>query len=130
MYMNQPMCNRCIHAFYAKDRLRAGASLTFRGCQEDSRIQTWDEAITLCPLQETQQPTVQEDIWSRETRKFPHEWCTLFGVEVVDPDGWRGRYAIPWDVAITLDMFVSRYRVSTCRIVNRERYAKYAHFLS
>jgi hypothetical protein len=61
-------------------------------------------------------------------RLLPEQWCDIFGVQVIDPDGWRGTFP-SWDTPITRDMFVSRYRTSTVRIVDFEKYRAWKHII-
>jgi hypothetical protein len=42
------------------------------------------------------------------------EWCRRLGYIILDPDGWRGRHALPWETPITKDDFVARAWKSTC----------------
>ena len=42
------------------------------------------------------------------------EWCEVYGVEVLDPDGWR-HDRTPWDAPITSESFLERAMVSTIR---------------
>lgn len=47
---------------------------------------------------------------------LPDEWSALLGVTVLDPDGWdRTSFAESWAEPITLDEFIRRAQVSTCR---------------
>jgi hypothetical protein len=65
---------------------------------------------------------------SRENRKTPAQWCEKFGVEVIDDDGWRsGSNSPSWSDPCTQDMFLSRFMVSTTRIVDKEKYLTYKH---
>lgn len=52
---------------------------------------------------------------AREDLKTPDEWCRLEGVEVMDPDGWRGRNGRPWTDPITLAEFKNRLVTCTMR---------------
>lgn len=52
---------------------------------------------------------------AREDLKTPDEWSRLEGVEVMDPDGWRGRNGRPWTDPITLAEFKNRLITSTLR---------------
>lgn len=45
------------------------------------------------------------------------EWCSIFRVEVLDPDGWR-EDGLPWDAPITEREFQRRASVSTIRYRN------------
>jgi len=44
--------------------------------------------------------------------KTPDEWCGIQGVQILDPDGWRGRHGRPWTDPISLAEF--RERLATC----------------
>jgi len=50
-------------------------------------------------------------------KRTPEEWCTRYGVDIADPDGWRHRDAPAWDEPITLADFLNRARQSTARNV-------------
>lgn len=56
---------------------------------------------------------------AREDLKTPDEWCRIEGVEVMDPDGWRGRDGRPWTDPITLAEFKNRLIICTMRHVTR-----------
>jgi hypothetical protein len=47
--------------------------------------------------------------------RTPEEWCRLYGVDVRDPDGWRGKDDPPWEQPITLADFYRRAVRSTVR---------------
>lgn len=49
--------------------------------------------------------------------KTPAEWCLLEGVEILDPDGWRGHNGRPWEDPITLAEFRERLIACTQRSV-------------
>lgn len=49
--------------------------------------------------------------------KTPAEWCRIEGVEILDPDGWRGANGRPWNDPITLAEFQERLVVCTQRSV-------------
>lgn len=49
--------------------------------------------------------------------KTPDEWCVELGIEILDPDGWRGANGRPWTDPITRKEFGSRSIVSTQRRV-------------
>ena len=51
--------------------------------------------------------------------KTPDEWSKLEGVEILDPDGWRGRNGRPWTDPITLAEFQERLIVCTQRRLPR-----------
>ena len=45
----------------------------------------------------------------------PCEWCKIFGVEVIDPDGWdRDNFEVSWNTPITKAEFRNRASNSTC----------------
>ena len=50
--------------------------------------------------------------------RTPEDWCTEYGLDIRDPDGWRHEDAPPWDEPITLVEFARRYTKSTARCVN------------
>lgn len=54
---------------------------------------------------------------AREDLKTPAEWCRIEGVEILDPDGWRGRDGRPWTDPITLAEFQERLVTCTMRHV-------------
>ena len=130
--MNFPLCYKCADSFWAKDVLRQGNSLRFRGCQEDSRIRTYDEAKEHCPLltKAIDVKTVKVEPTPKKVsgvRLKPTEWCKVFGVEVIDADGWRDRWGLSWDTAITRDMFIPRFMGSTTRVIDRQKYVLWQH---
>ena len=45
----------------------------------------------------------------------PDNWCMLYHVQVLDPDGWRGANHKLWSVPITLEEFIERFNRSTAR---------------
>ena len=49
--------------------------------------------------------------------KTPAEWCLIERVEIMDPDGWRGRGGRPWTDPITLAEFKQRLVTCTMRHV-------------
>lgn len=50
----------------------------------------------------------------------PEQWCGIYGVEIRDPDGWRGELAPPWHRPIGLKEFHDRAGVSTVRLVQAD----------
>lgn len=50
-------------------------------------------------------------------RKLPQEWAAEDGFEILDPDGWRGPDALPFDQPCTLGEFWGRFLRSTVRRV-------------
>ena len=59
--------------------------------------------------------------------KTPAAWCDKFGIEIIDNDGWNRRNPHCMEVPISLSEFISRYFVSTGRIVDRVKYAQYQY---
>jgi hypothetical protein len=47
--------------------------------------------------------------------RTPDAWCTEYGLEIADPDGWRTEDAPAWDQPITLPEFAARYYLCTVR---------------
>lgn len=45
--------------------------------------------------------------------KSAHEWCDVSGIEILDPDGWRGKNGRPMTDLIDRDEFNRRMVVST-----------------
>lgn len=45
----------------------------------------------------------------------PKKWCEIFGEEIIDPDGWRGKYYAPYDEKICFEEFCMRWAISTCK---------------
>ena len=60
--------------------------------------------------------------------RTPAQWCETFGVEVVDPDGWRNNEP-SWNTPITRDMFKARYQASTVRTVDAKKFAPWKNWL-
>jgi hypothetical protein len=52
-----------------------------------------------------------------EVLKTPSDWCLVEGIEILDPDGWRGVGGRPWTDPITLAEFNNRLIVCTMRRV-------------
>lgn len=52
----------------------------------------------------------------------PEEWCCAYDLDIVDPDGWRGRSDPAWDEPITLPDFWSRFIVSTARALTPDQH--------
>lgn len=52
-------------------------------------------------------------------KKTPDDWCKIKGIEVLDPDGWRGEDGRPWADPISEDEFALRMGTSTVRISKR-----------
>jgi hypothetical protein len=48
--------------------------------------------------------------------RTPDEWCRIQGVQVLDPDGWRGRNGRPWMDPISLAEFQERLVTCTQRV--------------
>lgn len=44
----------------------------------------------------------------------PEQWERMLGVEVLDPDGWRGNM-LAWEIPITREDFLRRAAESTTR---------------
>lgn len=49
--------------------------------------------------------------------RTPDEWCVHYGLQVLDPDGWRGPGEPSWEEPITADEFIDRAGVSTCKML-------------
>lgn len=49
-------------------------------------------------------------------KMVPEDWCTITGIEIIDPDGWRGQEALSCDDPITREDFITRAQVSTCKM--------------
>lgn len=50
-------------------------------------------------------------------KRTPEEWCAQYGVDIIDPDGWRSKDAPAWDEPITLADFYDRAIRCTIRSV-------------
>lgn len=44
----------------------------------------------------------------------PEDWARYLNIKIIDPDGWRGKYAPSFDEPCSLDEFVRR--ISSCTI--------------
>jgi len=65
-------------------------------------------------------PTSEEFFWdvlvpNLQERKTGEEWAGLFGVTVMDPDGWRRHDLSFCDTKITMFDFIEFTRHSTCK---------------
>lgn len=47
--------------------------------------------------------------------RTPEDWCKIHNVQVLDPDGWRGRYGRPWTDEIDEAEFLDRLQICTQR---------------
>jgi hypothetical protein len=45
--------------------------------------------------------------------RTPQAWCDRYGLDIRDPDGWRGKDAPSWETPITLPDFWRRFGQST-----------------
>jgi hypothetical protein len=120
--MNMPLCHKCADGLFALNVDCPHKSQTFVGCRRDSRINHWTKTQTLCPIL-PKAIDVEVIPNNAQCRRTPGEWCEMFGVKVVDPDGWRGRNPT-WFTAIPFDMFLSRYCESTTRVLNQTVFRK------
>lgn len=59
------------------------------------------------------------------TLRTPDAWCTEYGLEIADPDGWRTKDAPPWDQPIGLSEFARRYWQCTARGLGSEQQARF-----
>ena len=144
--MNIPLCHKCADGLFALNVSCPHKSQTFVGCRRDSRITSHTLACIFCailphnriidvevvstvvvPAKRKKNP--KRKVVNHLTRLTPTEWSDLFGVEVIDPDGWRGAMKPDWNTPITRDMFKTRYQMSTCRVVDKKKYAQWQHFL-
>ena len=48
--------------------------------------------------------------------KTPDEWCSQYGLHILDPDGWRGTMYLPWETPLTIIDFAGRYSHCTVDI--------------
>ena len=49
-------------------------------------------------------------------KKTAQEWCKLSGLEIVDPDGFRGSDGVTVETPIKLDDFWARFQRCTTRL--------------
>jgi len=54
----------------------------------------------------------------------PDAWCDRYGLDILDPDGWRGRDAPPWDEPLPLPEFWRRFTECTVRGVPADTHAR------
>lgn len=47
--------------------------------------------------------------------RTPEEWCKVFRVEIMDPDGWRSEGDPKWTDPISAEEFKQRMWISTIR---------------
>lgn len=52
-------------------------------------------------------------------KRTPDQWCEEYGVDILDPDGWREEDSPAWDEPITLVDFHRRVSISTARVMGR-----------
>ena len=61
----------------------------------------------------------------------PTEWAEFFGIEIVDPDGWRDNgISGNFDKTIDLMGFINKMNISTIQIVNNDKYHNILGFIS
>lgn len=126
--MNIPLCHKCVDGLFALNVDCPHKSQTFVGCRRDSRITNHGLACIHCPILPREEEVIDvETVVAVPVRFKPTKWCDMFGVQVVDPDGWRHGHKPDWNTAITRDMFIERYNMSTTRIVDREKYRRWRH---
>jgi hypothetical protein len=61
----------------------------------------------------TSDATAQAAADARVIWRTPETWCAIYGIDIRDPDGWRGPDAPAWEQPITLDEFRRRLASST-----------------
>jgi hypothetical protein len=69
-------------------------------------------------------PATTEDgqvVW-----RTPDMWCEIYGLAVVDPDGWRGEGAPDWEQPLTLPDFASRFNRSTVAGMTEQQQRRFA----
>lgn len=62
-----------------------------------------------------------------KNHKTPAEWCAIFGVEVIDPDGWDRKDPNCMSYPITQDQFIEKYQRSTVGVVDRAKFFPFRH---
>jgi hypothetical protein len=115
------------------------------GCKRDARITNHQKACAMCPILPPaidvvatleKVPELRPKMAKLKTTKVsakrdirtPAQWCEFFGVEVIDPDGWRHGKQPSWNTPITRDMFKERYFMSTVRVADKAKYAQWKHY--
>jgi hypothetical protein len=48
--------------------------------------------------------------------KTPEEWSTIYGIRIMDPDGWRMPNAPKWDTPISREEFSWRMGISSITV--------------
>lgn len=62
-------------------------------------------------------------------RLTPSEWCEIFGVEMIDPDGWRDA-GISYDFPLTAREFFMFFNESTARIADLKLWQAWKKFFA
>jgi hypothetical protein len=57
--------------------------------------------------------------------RTPEVWCEIYGLAVMDPDGWRGEDAPSWEQPLTLPEFAARFNRSTVAGMTEEQYQRF-----
>ncbi len=55
-------------------------------------------------------------------KKTPTEWSEIYGVVIIDPDGWRLPYSPWWDTPIDQQDWERRLFISTIMVEDNEKY--------
>lgn len=104
------------------DRIHSDAAVALRHGISVQEVR--DTISALCD--EIEESIVYEPIRPAPVRMHPQQWCHKFGVEVIDPDGWRTA-KMDYHTPITQDQFVSLFCRSTTGFVDRQKYTMYKH---
>jgi hypothetical protein len=103
-------------------RIHADAAVALKAGVQNGEVQQ-----TIAALCDAIEDSIDYRLITNPVRRMhPQQWCHKFGVEVIDPDGWRSA-GMDYHTPITQDQFLGLFRGSTTGFVNREKFLVYRH---